>query len=182
MENLRKLFSPSGIVLALGIAVGMLLGGSRTPSLIAASNDRSGDSIVATGPITIGYDEGMKVQIPHEAVYLLDYKGGRLVATIPSYKKGVGSAKLIETFVERDLVADFKLDLEGGPQPRFMMTTGGLGAYSAGWAPLYVFEMVSSQVAIYRVQPYNYGTTSRPKFELVEIRSFSAASAGNPTK
>lgn len=175
MEKLRSRFPSAILALAVGLIVGTIVSGSRAPRLFAGGGDRSGDSIVATGPVTIGYDEGMKVQIPHEAVYLLDYKGGRLLATIPSYRKGIGSAKLIESFVERDLVADFKLNLETGPKPHFLMTSGGLGAYSAGWAPLYVFETVSNQLAIYRVQTYIVGTNSKPKFELVQLQSYSGA-------
>jgi hypothetical protein len=63
---------------------------------------------------------------------------------------------------ERDLVADFKIDLENGPKPRFLMTTGSLGSYSDGWAPLYVFESTTNRLAIYRVQQLSVGTNSRP--------------------
>jgi len=182
MEKLRTGFPKVAMALTVGMAVGVILSGSRSPSLIASSTDRSGESIVTTGAVMIGYDEGLKVQIPHEAVYLLDYKGGRLIATIPSFRKGAGPAKLIDTFVERDLVADFKLDLENGPKPRFLMTTGGLGAYSAGWAPLYVFETVTGQLAIYRVQPYSVGTISKPKFELVELRPYPGTTSPAPAK
>jgi hypothetical protein len=177
MEKLPHRFPSVMLALAGGLIVGTIVSGTRSPRLIAGGGDRSGDSIVATGPVTIGYDEGLKVQIPHEAVYLLDYKGGRLLATIPSYRKGVGPAKLVDSFVERDLVADFKLDLETGPKPHFLMTSGGLGAYSAGWAPLYVFETVSNQLAIYRVQTYIVGTNSKPKFELVQLLPY----AGTPS-
>jgi hypothetical protein len=182
MRKLRTGFPSVTLALAVGLIAGMILSGSRGSNLIAAGSDRSGDSSVVTGPITIGYDEGLKVQIPHEAVYLLDYKGGRLYATIPSFRKGSGPSKLIDTFVDRDLVADFKLDLENGPKPRFLMTTGGLGAYSAGWAPLYVFETATSRLAIYRVQPYVYGTVSKPKFELVELRSYAGSATPGQTK
>ncbi len=175
MKKLRTGYPAAAMTLAVGLILGMVLSGSRTPSLIAGGGDRSGESIVATGPITISYDNGMKVQIPHEAIYLLDYKAGKLLATIPSYEKSKGDARLINTFVERDLVADFKLDLEAGPKPRFLMTTGGLGIYSAGWAPLYVFEMSTNQLGIYRIQPYTVGTVSRPKFELFELRSYAQA-------
>ena len=62
------------------------------------------------------------------------------------------STQLIEPFSERDLVADFKLDLDAGPRPRFLMTTGSIGPDNAGWAPLYVFETTTSQLGVYRMQ------------------------------
>ena len=64
------------------------------------------------------------------------------------------------------------------------MTTGALGPYSAGWAPLYVFETTTNQVGIYRVQvQQTVGTapTTRPQFDLVELRSFAkTATAAQP--
>lgn len=175
MESSWSKYPSVMLALAVGLIAGVVVGGGRAPQLIAAGGDRSGDSIVATGPVTIGYDEGLKVQIPHEAVYLLDYRGGKLLASIPTFRKGIGSTQFVDSFVERDLAADFKLDLETGPRPRFLMTTGGLGAYSAGWAPLYVFETVSHQLAIYRLQTYIVGTNSTPRFELVQLQSYPGA-------
>ena len=111
---------------------------------------------------------------------VLDYKGGRLLATVPSYRQTNTSTRLIEPFSERDLVADFKLDLDTGPRPRFLMTTGSIGPDSAGWAPLYVFETTTSQVAVYRMLvQQTIGKASRPRFELLELRSY--AKAGAPT-
>ena len=115
---------------------------------------------MATGPVMIRYDEGNKVQIPLEALYFLDYKGGRLIGTIPSIHQTVGARATSDAFAERDLVADFKLDLDNGPRPHFLMTTGSLGSYSAGWAPLYVFETTTNQLAVYRIQQQTVGTTA----------------------
>ena len=54
------------------------------------------------------------------------------------------------------------------------MTTGSLGAYTEGWAPLYVFETTTQRVGIYRLQTQQtVGKPSRPRFELVELRSFA---------
>ena len=111
---------------------------------------------------------------PLDALYFLDYKGGRLLARVPTYRQTTRRRTLIEPFSERDLVADFKLDLDTGPRPRFLMTTGSLGPYNAGWAPLYVFETTTSQVAIYRMQmQQTIGDFGRPRFELVELRSYA---------
>jgi hypothetical protein len=151
--------------------LGWGLANSRLPPIRAGGGDRSGESIVTTGPILIRYDEGSKVQIPQEALYYLDYKGGRLMATVPSFHQTIGSTQYINSFAERDLVADFKLDLDNGPRPHFLMTTGLLGSYSAGWAPLYVFETTTNQLGVYRIQQRSVGTTSSPRFELIEMRS-----------
>jgi len=165
--------SRAGLLL-VGLGVGWAIGQfpRREAVILASASDRSGESIVATGPVTLGYNEGAKVQIPLDALYYLDCKGGRLLATIPSYKMTIGKPRLIDNFAVRDLVADFKINLEGGgPRPRFAMTTGTLGTYSEGWAPLYVFETTSAQVAVYKVDYQIVGTKTTPKFELLEIQS-----------
>jgi len=43
---------------------------------------------------------------PLDALYFLDYKGGRLLATVPTYQQTDSSTHLIEPFSERDLVSD----------------------------------------------------------------------------
>ncbi|HMB07253.1 MAG TPA: hypothetical protein VKP69_26430 [Isosphaeraceae bacterium] len=162
----------SAPTLLFGLALGWGLARGPAPPLRAHGSDRSGESILTAGPVMIRYDEGMKIQVPQDALYLLDYKAGRLLATIPTMQQSVGSTKMIDLFAERDLVADFKLDVENGPRPHFLMTTGALGVYSGGWAPLYVFESTTKQVAIYRVEQVTLGRSSRAKLELVELRSF----------
>jgi hypothetical protein len=126
------------------------------------------------------YDDASKSPIPLEALYFLDYKAGKLLATIPSYRMAGTKMELIDGFVERDLVADFKLDLDaGGRPPRFLMTTGSLGRYSSGWAPLYVFETTTGQVAVYRMQVgQKYGESGSGRFELVEVRRYQKSEAG----
>ena len=53
------------------------------------------------------------------------------------------------------------------------MTTGSLGSYSAGWAPLYVIESTSNQVAVYRIQQQTVGTTASTRLELLELKSLA---------
>jgi hypothetical protein len=156
------------------VALGWGLSGLRPTSLLAGAGDHAGESIVATGPVLVRYDEATKAPIPLDAVYFLDYKAGRLLATIPTYQQSTSSTHIIDNFVERDLVADFKLDLDSGPRPRFLMTTGSLGPYTSGWAPLYVFETTTSQMGIFRIQlQQSTAKSSRPRFELVELRSYA---------
>lgn len=174
---------PGAVTLAIGVVIGWGLDHLPSPSPVvrAHGGDRWGDSIVATGPVLVRYDEGTKVQIPLEAIYYLDYKAGRLLATVPAFRQSFGPAKLLDTFAERDLAADFKIDVDNGPKPHFLMTTGSLGAYSDGWAPLYVFESTTNQVAVYKIQQQMVGAVSRPKFELIEIRPIGPALAAAAT-
>jgi len=174
---------PTALALLIGVALGWALSSLRPAPLRAGAGDRSGESIVATGAVLVRYDEGAKAPIPLDAVYLLDYKAGRLLATIPTYQQSASSTHIIDTFVERDLVADFKLDLNTGPRPRFLMTTGSLGPYTSGWAPLYVFETTTNQVGVFRIQlQQSTAKSSRPRFELVELRSYAKAGASAPSR
>jgi hypothetical protein len=171
--SLLRLRIPGMLVFLLGLFLGWGLASLRPLPIHAGGGDRSGESIVTAGPILIRYDEGNKVQIPLEALYLLDYKGGRLLGTVPSLQGMGTSSRYLGAFAERDLVADFKLDLDHGPRPHFLMTTGALGSYSAGWAPLYVFETTTNQVAMYRIMQQTVGTTPRTWLELIELRSLA---------
>jgi hypothetical protein len=164
---------PSALTLLVGLALGWGLAHGPAPTLQAhgSGSDRSGESILTAGPVMIRYNEGMKIQVPQDALYFLDYKAGRLLATIPTMQQSVGSTKMLDSFAERDLVADFKLDVENGSRPHFLMTTGALGVYSGGWAPLYVFESTTNQVAVYKIEQVTLGRSSQAKLELVELRS-----------
>jgi len=165
---------PTTVAAIAGVMVGWFLASIRPAPLRASGGDRAGESVVTTGPVMIRYDEATKSAIPTDAIYFLDYKGGRLMATIPSYRQTTKSLTLVDGFEERDLVADFKLDLDAGPRPHFLMTTASLGAYTEGWAPLYVFETTTNQMAIYRMQTQQtLGKRSKPRFELVELRSLA---------
>jgi hypothetical protein len=171
---------PSALMLILGIFTGWGLATCRPAPLHASAGDRSGECIVTTGPVLIRWDESAKSAVPTDAVYFLDYKGGRLLATVPTFQQTTGNAQLLDQFSERDLVADFKLDLDSGPRPQFLMTTASLGANNAGWAPLYVFETKTSQMAVYRMQiQQTIGTPTRPRFDLVELRSYAQGPGGH---
>jgi hypothetical protein len=173
----------TAIALAAGVVLGWLLAALPRPALHATGGDRWGETIVTSGPVLVRYDERLKAPLAQDALYYLDYRGGRLMATVPSYQaQAGGSARLLTTFAERDLIADFKLDAEGGPRPHFLMTTGSLGQYSEGWAPLFVFETSTNQVATYRVQQQMVGMSSKPNFELLEVRSIASAGQTVPTQ
>jgi hypothetical protein len=170
---------PAVLILVMGIFLGWGLACFRPVPLHAGAGDRSGEAIVTTGPVLIRWDESAKSAVPIDALYLLDYKGGRLLATVPSYQQTPKETRVIEPFSERDLVADFKLDLSTGPRPHFLMTTGSLGADNAGWSPLYVFETTTSQLGVYRMQIQHTIGKQRPRFELIELRSYAKGSVAS---
>jgi hypothetical protein len=173
----------TSVVLLVGLLIGWAMASLRPAPLLAGAGDRLGESAVATGPVMVRYDEGTKSPLALDAVYFLDYKGGRLLATVPALRQTTAATHVIERFMERDLVADFKIDLDTGGRPHFLMTTGAIGPYSAGWSPLYVFETTTSQVGVYRVQvQQTVGTarTAHPEFDLVELRSFAKTGAPGP--
>lgn len=164
---------PSALSLLAGLALGWGFAQSPAPRLRADGSDRSGESILTAGPVMVRYNDGLKIQVAQDALYYLDYKAGRLMATIPTMSQSVGGTRMIEAFSERDLVADFHLDLDNGPKPHFLMTTGALGSYSGGWAPLFIFETATSQVAVYKVEQNTLGRSSQARLELVEVRPVS---------
>ncbi len=161
------------LFMGLGMVLGWLGSEVRPGPMQASTVDRTGNCIVATGPVLVEYDEGTRSSIPLEALYFLDYKGARLLATVPSYKGQGTKTQILDRFAERDLAADFGLD--GDARPRFLMATGSLGRYNAGWAPLYVFETTTGQVAVYRMKVGDYGKSNAAQFELVERRRYGDA-------
>lgn len=104
---------PTAVALFVGLLMGWALASLHPVRLNASAGDRSGESIVVTGPVLMRFDEAAKGPVALDAVYFLDYKGGRLLATVPSYRQTTTATHLIEPFSERDLIADFKLNLDG---------------------------------------------------------------------
>ena len=123
----------------LWLVVGLLLGGLVAgltfirPRAALASNDRFEDYILCTGAVSLN------PKVPTDGVWLLDYRGGKLLGTVidRTLAKIVGWAEV-------DLVTEF------GLPPRqnvhFMMTTGSI---AQGQAALYVAEVGSGKFGVY---------------------------------
>jgi hypothetical protein len=165
----RSIRIPTFVAIVMGVVAGWALTTVSTTPIRASAGDRSGQVIVATGPVLVTYDEAMKVPIPLDALYLLDYSSGRLLASIPAFSQVGSKSRMIDKFMERDLVVDFELERLQVKDPRFVMTTGSLGAYNGGWAPVYVFETISKQLVVYRMQvAQSMGTVKSAQFELMQ--------------
>lgn len=170
---------PYVITLIVGLLLGWTLTSSRSPTLSANGGDRWDESVLTTGPAFIKYSEGSKIQVAQDAIYFLDYRAGKLLGTVPMMTQQLGTSRFINTFAERDLVADFKIDLDTAARPHFLMTTGSMGStsgnsYGDGWAPLFVFETTTRQVAVYKIEQQMLGTSSKVKFDLLELRPFTS--------
>ena len=140
-----------GIVLLAGVAIGWVLAVGTSPKLVLAYGaDRWGDRAMTAGPISVeSTGDRASIPIAQDALYYLNYSTGKLLATVPSLQQTATSTRVFTDFAERDLLADFAI--KPGVTPHFLMTTAGLGARSMGWAPLFVVETETGQVATYKV-------------------------------
>lgn len=123
----------------LWLIVGLLLGGAGVALYLGhhptarAANDRFEDYILCTGAVAIN------PRIPTDGVWLLDYRGGKLLGTLIDRAQGK-----IAGWAEVDLVTEFNLPPRHNVH--FMMTTGMI---ANGQAALYVCETTSGKFAVY---------------------------------
>jgi len=174
----RRASVPHAVTLIVGLAIGWGLAGPRTPALRAFGGDRWDESVLTTGPAFVKYNEGSKIQVSQDAIYFLDYRAGKILGTVPAMRQLGGETRYLSAFAERDLVADFKIDTDTGARPHFLMTTGSMASgagntYGDGWAPLFVFETTTRQVAVYKIQQQMIGASTQVKFDMIEIRPFT---------
>ncbi|MDX2035073.1 MAG: hypothetical protein SFX72_00380 [Isosphaeraceae bacterium] len=176
MALTQRVWFRSSALVILGLAAGIGLA-SRPPAMaFSPGNDRSGESITATGSVMVQLDN-QRNPTPLDAVYHLDYTGARLIAAIPSLRQSGASLTLIEGFAERDLIADFRLSTSD--RPHFQMTTGSLGAQAQGMSVLYVFETTTKQVGVYRLTPQASSASTLPRFDLVQLRAYGLSAPKN---
>ena len=173
MANQSRRQIPGLVMLLVGLGLGWGMATFRPTPIRALNSDRFGDYTLVSAPVAIQYNHETKTQSTLDAIYFLDYKGGRLISSVPTHRATATSSKLIDQFIERDLITDFKIDLDRGSNPHFLMTSGALGAYGEGWSPLYVFETTTKQVAVYRLTSAAVGSKSN-KIDLLEVRNYAA--------
>ncbi|MBY0512611.1 MAG: hypothetical protein K2P78_01715 [Gemmataceae bacterium] len=108
----------------------------------AASNDRYGDTIMATGAVSVN------PRIQTDGVWLLDYKAGKLLGTVIDRTQGK-----IVGWAEVDLRTEFGIVAQ--QDVHFMMTTGYV---SQGQSALYLSETSTGQMGVYTMGPGANGT------------------------
>lgn len=137
----RLLWLGAGLVLGAA-GVGLYLGQPRT---VEAANDRFQDYIMCTGTVSSQLVVGGRGRInsPLDGVWLLDYRSGKLLATVIDKQTGK-----VLSWAELDLVKEF------GIPPRqnvhFLMTTGSI---SFNHGALYIAETTSAKFGVYTMEP-----------------------------
>jgi hypothetical protein len=129
----RILWLTTGVVLGV-VGAALYLAPARP---VLAANDRFEDYTLCTGPVAI------QPGAPTDGIWLLDYKSGKLLASV--IDRGLGK---ITSWAEVDLVTEFAL------QPKqnvhFLMTTGVI---TQGQAALYLAETSTGKLGIYTMGP-----------------------------
>jgi hypothetical protein len=116
----------------LGLLGGMIVSNDPRP-VLAASNDRYQDYIMCTGAVSVN------AKNPTDGVWMLDYRGGKLLGTVIDRTTGKVSA-----WAEVDLVSEFSIAPK--QDVHFMMTTGTI---SQGQSALYVSEVSTGKFGVY---------------------------------
>ncbi len=158
----RMLWLLTGLVLgAVGTSL-YALPVRQIPVAQGGSNDRFEDYIMCTGAVA------MAPRSTTDGVWLLDYRSGKLLATV--IDRAVGR---LVGWAEVDLVNEF------GIAPRqnvhFMMTTGNI---TMGQAALYVAETTTGKFGVYTMGPR---TDGQPGVAIIrhDLVSFRKAQAKN---
>lgn len=135
-----------------------------SPRIVMAANDRHGDYVICTGACAVN------PRSPLDGVWLLDYKHGKILATIVdrSVGKTVG-------FAEMDLVQEF--GIAPNQAVHFIMTTGTI---AAGQAALYLAETSTGKFGVYSLGPAspNAPGVTILRHDLTSFRKTNPATAG----
>ena len=132
-------YAGQGLWLLMGVLVGGLAVAFwlKPTQPVYANTDHYEDYIIATGACMV------EPKVPTDGVWLLDYKGGKLLGTVIDRVQGK-----IVGWAEVDLVTEF------GLPPRqnvhFLMTAGMI---NNGQAALYVAEVTSGKFGVYTMGP-----------------------------
>lgn len=137
----RMFFRSQPVWLALGLVVGLTLGGLWPHSpLHAVATDRYETFAIATGP----------VETDIEALYFLDFLTGDLRAAVLNQQTGT-----FMSFFTYNIMAD--LGVKEDSNPRYLMVTGmadlrrGAARMRPSLAVVYVAEITSGKVAAYAI-------------------------------
>jgi hypothetical protein len=123
----------------LGVAVGVAgtVFFMSEPARVLAANDRYEDYVMCTGPVEV------IPKTPTDGVWMLDYKGGKLLGTVIDRVKGK-----IVSWAEVDLVTEF--DIKPKQNVHFVMTAGTI---AQGQSALYIAETTTGKFGVYSMGP-----------------------------
>ncbi|WP_020468864.1 hypothetical protein [Zavarzinella formosa] len=136
-----------------GLFGAMLFTGSEKPAH-ASSGDRFQDYIMCTGAVSVNG----KVQT--DGVWMLDYRGGKLVASVIDRTTGKMGG-----WAEVDLVSEFGIPPK--TDVHFMMTTGQI---AQGQAALYVCEVATGKFGVYTMGSSDSGVIQIRRHDLTNFR------------
>lgn len=156
----RLLWLSTGLVMGI-IGTGLAL--APFPRTQAASNDRFEDCIMCTGPV------GGIPRTLSEAVWLLDYRSGRLLSTV--IDRNIGQ---IIGWADMDVATEFAIAPR--QNAHFMMTTG---MTALGQAVLYLVETTSGKIGVYSMGASAQGN-GFAIFRQVPPQSFRGVAAQAP--
>jgi len=131
MRDIRK-WAAGFTGLVCGVVAAMLLSTPPKPAA-ASSNDRYQDYVMCTGAVSVN------PKVPTDGVWLLDYRGGKLLGTVIDRTTGK-----ISGWAEVDLVSEFAIAPK--QDVHFMMSTGSI---AQGQAALYVCEVSTGKFGVY---------------------------------
>jgi hypothetical protein len=138
---------PAGRYLSLGLGavagmIGMVLYQGTQPTVQARPNDRFEDYVMCTGACAVN-PLNPRMPTPTDAVWMLDYRNGKLMATV--IDRNVGK---IAGWAEMDLASEFAISPKSNVH--FLMTTGNI---ATGQAALYVAETSTGKFGVYSLGP-----------------------------
>jgi hypothetical protein len=145
-----------------GVGCGLLaalLVNTSPRAAVASSNDRYQDYIMCTGAVSVN------PKVPTDGVWMLDYRGGKLLGTVIDRTTGK-----ISGWAEVDLVTEFSIAPK--QDVHFMMTTGTI---AQGQAALYVCETSTGKFGVYTM---GAGDTGGVQIRRHDMTTFRAAKPG----
>lgn len=141
-----------------GIGCGLLaavLFSGKPRTAEASSNDRYQDYIMCTGAVSVN------PKAPTDGVWMLDYRGGKLLGTVIDRTTGK-----IGGWAEVDLVTEFGIAPK--QDVHFMMTTGSI---AQGQAALYVSEVSTGKFGVYTMGAAESGGIQIRRHDMTTFRA-----------
>jgi hypothetical protein len=141
-----------------GLVAALLLN-SSPKAAVASSSDRYQDYIMCTGAVSVN------PKVPTDGVWMLDYRGGKLLGTVIDRTTGK-----ITGWAEVDLVTEFGIAPK--QDVHFMMTTGSI---AQGQAALYVCETATGKFGVYTMGAGDTGGVQIRRHDMTTFRAAKPA-------